>query len=263
MTRTATGTLAVDSVVMDFDGLRALDEVSLNLGRAEILGLIGPNGSGKTTLVNVMTGVLKPTSGSVSVDGDVVSGRAPHRIARAGIARTFQSVRLFHTLTVRENVELAAISAGRSRREARADAGRLLERFQLSHLASSLSGSLAYGQERLVEVTRALATGCSFLLLDEPAAGLDEEESDSLLGRLASVPEEFGCGLLIIDHDMNLIMRLCHRLHVLNQGRTIATGSAEDVGRDPVVIEAYLGSEGATEADPTIDPATGTVGGPS
>ena len=257
MTRTATGTLAVDSVVMDFAGLRALDEVSLELGRDEILGLIGPNGSGKTTLVNVVTGVLKPTSGSVSVNGAVVSGRAPHRVARAGVARTFQSVRLFGTLTVRENVELAAISAGRSRRQARADAGWLMDRFGIAHLASSLSGSLAYGQERIVEVTRALATGCSFLLLDEPAAGLDEEESDGLLGRLAAVPEEFGCGLLIIDHDMNLIMRLCHRLHVLNQGRTIATGSADEVRRDPVVIEAYLGSEGAEAADRAVEPATG------
>jgi len=262
VTRTATGTLAIDSVVMDFAGLRALDEVSLELGRDEILGLIGPNGSGKTTLVNVVTGVLKPTAGSVAVNGDVVSGRAPHRIARAGIARTFQSVRLFHTLTVRENIELAAMSAGRNRRDARADAGRLMDRFELSHLADSLAGSLAYGQERLVEVTRALATGCSFLLLDEPAAGLDEEESDSLLGRLAAVPEDFGCGLLIIDHDMNLIMRLCHRLHVLNQGRTIATGSADDVRRDPVVIEAYLGSEGAAGADPVTDPATDPATGP-
>ena len=237
---------------MSFDGLRALDEVSIELHRGEIVGLIGPNGSGKTTLVNVITGVLAPTQGRVLINGNQISGRAPHRIARAGIARTFQSVRLFDTLTVRENVELGALSAGRSRRAARHEAAGLLDRFELSQLGSALSGSLSYGQERVVEVARALATGCSYLLLDEPAAGLNEDESDDLLHRLAGIPEQFDCGLLIIDHDMNLIMRLCHRLHVLNQGRTIATGGAEAIRRDPVVIEAYLGSEGASKTDPVI-----------
>jgi len=186
----------------------------------------------------------------VIADGVQISGSPPHRIARAGVARTFQSVRLFDTLTVRENVELGAISAGRSRKVARQTADELLERFQLAGLGHVLSGSLAYGLERMVEIARALATGSSFLLLDEPAAGLNEEESEALLGRLARIPTEFDLGMLIIDHDMNLIMRLCHRLHVLNQGRTIATGSAEDIRSDPVVVEAYLGSQGAAPSAP-------------
>ena len=250
-----TSTLAVVKVGKSFAGLRALDAVSLALHRGEILGLIGPNGSGKTTLVNVITGVLAPTDGHVSVDGRRITGRAPHRIAHAGIARTFQSVRLFDTLTVRENVELGAISAGRSRKKARQETAGLLDRFDLAPLADSLSGSLAYGQERVVEIARALATHCSFLLLDEPAAGLNEEESDDLLHRLAAIPADFDCGLLIIDHDMKLIMRLCHRLHVLNQGRTIAAGTAEEIRHDPVVIEAYLGSEGAEAG--VADPVAG------
>ncbi len=244
------GTLLVEGVRRDFVGLRALDDVSLELHRGEILGLIGPNGSGKTTLVNVITGVLAPTQGRVIADGVQISGSPPHRIARAGVARTFQSVRLFDTLTVRENVELGAISAGRSRKVARQTADELLERFQLAGLGHVLSDSLAYGLERMVEIARALATGSSFLLLDEPAAGLNEEESEALLGRLARIPTEFDLGMLIIDHDMNLIMRLCHRLHVLNQGRTIATGSAEDIRSDPVVVEAYLGSQGAAQSAP-------------
>jgi branched-chain amino acid transport system ATP-binding protein len=250
-----TGALAVEGLSKDFAGLRALDGVDLVLHRGEILGLIGPNGSGKTTLVNVITGVLPASAGRVVVDGTVISGLPPHRIARAGVARTFQSVRLFRTLTVRENVELAAISAGRSRKEARELTDALLARFSIGELGGVLSGAMAYGQERVVEIVRALATGCSYLLLDEPAAGLNEEESDALLGQLAQLPGEFDCGLLIIDHDMNLIMRLCHRLHVLNQGKTIATGDAEAIRRDPVVIEAYLGSQGASGTDPSVDQA--------
>jgi len=244
------GTLLVEGVRRDFAGLRALDDVSLELHRGEILGLIGPNGSGKTTLVNVITGVLAPTKGRVIADGVQISASAPHRIARMGVSRTFQSVRLFDTLTVRENIELGAISAGRSRKAARQTAGELLERFELSGLGHVLSGSLAYGLERMVEIARALATGCSFLLLDEPAAGLNEHESEDLMGRLARIPAEFDLGMLIIDHDMNLIMRLCHRLHVLNQGRTIASGSADDIRSNPVVVEAYLGSQGATQGQP-------------
>lgn len=255
MTRDSSRALAVDSVSMHFAGLKALDEVSMEVRSGEIVGLIGPNGSGKTTLVNVITGVLRPSGGRVLVDGTVTSGKSPHRIARAGVARTFQSVRLFGTLTVRENIELAAISAGRGRRAARESCTELMQRFGITRLGASLAGSLAYGQERVVEIARALATGCSYLLLDEPAAGLDEEESEVLLGQLGALPEEFGCGVLIIDHDMDLIMRLCHRLHVLNQGRTIAAGSADEVRADPNVIAAYLGSKGAAESD--VQDATG------
>lgn len=253
--------LVVRGVTKRFAGLTALDDVTLSVDRGEIVGLIGPNGSGKTTLVNVITGVLSPSSGEVSVDGRVVSGMSPHRVARAGVARTFQTVRLFGTLTVQENIALGALSSGVGRKEARKRAADLTERFGLGALRTVLCGALPYGQERVTEVARALATGCTYLLLDEPAAGLNEEESDALLGRLRTLPQEFDAGVLIIDHDMNLIMRLCDRLHVLNQGQTIAEGSANQVQHDPQVVEAYLGRSHAAAQEPKTsdsDHATGS-----
>lgn len=229
----------------DFAGLRALDNVSLALEQGEVLGLIGPNGSGKTTLINVVSGLLPATAGRVTIDGRVVSGRPAHVVARAGIARTFQSVRLFKGLTVRENVEVAALGAGSRRAEARRRADVLIDEFALGAWADVLAGTLPYGRERSLEMARALATGASFVLLDEPAAGLDEEEGDALLALLAAMPAARDCGILVIDHDMRLIMRLCRRLHVLAHGQTIAQGTAEEVRNNPAVIEAYLGSEGA------------------
>lgn len=244
----STGVLEARSVVMDFAGLRALDEVTMQVSTGEIVGLIGPNGSGKTTLINVISGAIPPTAGRVVVNGTDVTGRKPHRVTRAGVARTFQSVRLFGTLSVAENIELASLGTGSRRSVARRRARQLIDRFDLADLAEAPAGSLAYGQERTVEIARALATGATFLLLDEPAAGLNETESAALLTKLRQVPEAFDCGVLIIDHDMNLIMRLCDRLHVLNQGKTIAEGSAAQVRSDPVVVEAYLGSAGAEAA---------------
>jgi branched-chain amino acid transport system ATP-binding protein len=235
--------LVADGIVMNFAGLRALDQVSLSLGRHEIVGLIGPNGSGKTTLVNVLAGALKPNAGSVRIDGVHVTGAPPRRVARAGLVRTFQTVRLFGTMTVLENVQLGALGAGLRRTKAAAIARELITLFEIEELSDVLTDSLSYGQKRIVEILRSLATGCQYLLLDEPAAGLNEEESDHLLSQLKTIPERFGCGLLIIDHDMNLIMRLCHRLHVLNQGRTIAEGTADEIRANPVVVEAYLGSQ--------------------
>ncbi len=221
--------------------------MSLQLEQGEILGLIGPNGSGKTTLINVVSGLLPATSGRVIANGVVVSGRRPHEVARAGIARTFQSVRLFRGLTVRENVEVAALGAGAGRVEARRRADELLAEFGLEPWSDVLAGTLPYGRERSLEMARALATGAAFLLLDEPAAGLDEAEGDALLGVLAGIPASRGCGVLVIDHDMRLIMRLCKRLHVLAYGRTIAEGTAEEIRRSPAVIKAYLGSAGADD----------------
>jgi branched-chain amino acid transport system ATP-binding protein len=232
-------------VTKDFAGLRALHEVSLELATGEILGLIGPNGSGKTTLINIISGLLPATAGRVTLDGVTITGLPAHRVARSGIARTFQSVRLFRGLTVRENVEVAALGMGVRRGEARHRADQLIEEFGLAPWSNVLAGTLPYGRERSLEMARALATGASFLLLDEPAAGLDEEEGDALLTLLAAMPAARGCGMLVIDHDMRLIMRLCRRLHVLASGRTIATGSAEEIRRSPTVIKAYLGSEGA------------------
>lgn len=240
--------LVVEGLTKDFAGLRALDGVGLRFAPGEILGLIGPNGSGKTTLVNVVTGLLPPTEGRILVDDVEVAGRPAHVIARAGVARTFQSVKLFRSLTVMENVEVGALSAGRSRAEASRTAEDLLERLGLAAWRDSLAGSLPYGLERMVEIARALATGCRYLLLDEPAAGLDEDETDALLERLIEIPRSAERGLLVIDHDMRLIMRLCDRIHVLAHGRTIAEGTADQIQRDPAVIEAYLGTSAGSAA---------------
>lgn len=240
--------LVVEGLTKDFAGLRALDGVGLRFGPGEILGLIGPNGSGKTTLVNVVTGLLPPTEGRILVDDVNVAGRPAHVVARAGVARTFQSVKLFRSLTVMENVEVGALSAGRSRAEASRAAEDLLERLGLATWRGSLAGSLPYGLERMVEIARALATGCRYLLLDEPAAGLDEDETDALLERLIEIPRTAERGLLVIDHDMRLIMRLCNRIHVLAHGQTIAEGTADQIQRDPAVIEAYLGTSAGSAA---------------
>lgn len=240
--------LVVEGLTKDFAGLRALNGVGLRFGPGEILGLIGPNGSGKTTLVNVVTGLLSPTAGRILVDDVDVAGRPAHVIARAGVARTFQSVKLFRSLTVMENVEVGALSAGRSRGEASRTAADLLEWLGLASLRDSLAGALPYGLERMVEIARALATGCRYLLLDEPAAGLNEGETDALLDRLVEIPRTADRGLLVIDHDMRLIMRLCHRIHVLAHGQTIAEGTADQIQGDAAVIEAYLGTSAGSAA---------------
>jgi branched-chain amino acid transport system ATP-binding protein len=237
---------AVD-IAVEFAGLRALDGVSLRLEPGEILGLIGPNGSGKTTLVNVLTGQLTPVGGRVLCNGENITGLPPHRIAGRGIARSFQIVRLFRNLTVRENVEAGGIARGLGRPAARAVADGLLSGFGLSAQADEFAGRLSYGDERRVEIARALAAAPTFLLLDEPAAGMNEVETQHLLELLADLPIVQRLGLLIIDHDMPLIMRLCHRLHVLASGRTIAEGDVASVRRSPEVIAAYLGTA-ATDA---------------
>ncbi|MBX6321664.1 MAG: ABC transporter ATP-binding protein [Rhodospirillaceae bacterium] len=240
--------LVVANVAKHFLELRAVDGVSLTLARGEILGLIGPNGSGKTTLINLVTGVLPPTAGRIYADGIDITGWKPHRVARAGLARTFQRVRLFGGLSVMENVTVAALSVGMSRAEAAETAHRCLRQMGVERWADAPATALPYGHERMVEVARALAMRPRYLFLDEPAAGLDEEESGRLLERLAPIPSREGLGMLIVDHDMHLIMRLCHRLHVLNYGRTIAEGTPREVRRIPEVIEAYLGAPGEADA---------------
>lgn len=237
-------TLKARGVSVWFGALRALDDVSLELHQGEILGLIGPNGSGKTTFINAVTGHQPMTAGEVRVDERVVSQWPAHKIPTAGLARTFQVVRLFRRLSVLENVEVAAVSIGKlDRRRARVVARQALERMGLETRASQLAGTLPYGEERLVEIARALATAPRFLLLDEPGAGLNEPEIESLLARLAELPAVVGCGILIVDHDMRLIMGLSDRIHVLDHGRTIADGSPEEVRATPAVREAYLGSD--------------------
>jgi branched-chain amino acid transport system ATP-binding protein len=235
-------TLTVKNLFKDFIGLRAVDDLSLTLQQGEIVGLIGPNGSGKSTSINVITGLLKPSAGHVFVDNTEITGWAPHKIAGMGLARTFQTIKLFPDLTVLENVEVGAVSAGMLRRRAKQQAHTVLQVLDIDHLAALPAGTLPYGDERRVEIARALARTPQFLLLDEPAGGLNEQESDELLETLRGVPAKWGCAILIVDHDMRLIMRLCDRLHILNYGKTIGVGTPEEVRQNPAVIEAYLGS---------------------
>ena len=240
----STERLVARHIRKDFAGLRAVDDVSFEIARGEIVGLIGPNGSGKTTTINVLTGLLPITAGEVFVGATNITGWPAHKIARAGLARTFQVVKLFKDFTVIENVEVGAISAGGvSRTEARQRAERILEQMGIARMANVPAGALPQGEERRIEIARALATEPSFLLLDEPGAGLNDAEIEVLLPTLTRIREQTGCGMLVVDHDMRLIMGLCDRLHVLNFGRTIAEGTPDQVRREPAVIEAYLGAE--------------------
>lgn len=227
---------------VEFAGLKALDHVTLSLEAGEILGLIGPNGSGKTTTINAITGQVPLAAGEIRINDRVISGLSPRRIALLGIARSFQIVRLFNNMTTLENVETAPLAHGLSRAKAREKARHLLHEFGLEHHADDLCGTLSYGDKRRVEIARALASDPKFLFLDEPAAGMNQAETDALLDILRALPAQRGLGLLIIDHDMSLIMRLCDRLQVISSGRTIAMGSAEEVRSNHDVIEAYLGS---------------------
>lgn len=247
--------LEVEDVRKYFRGLRALDGVSLSLRPGEILGLIGPNGSGKTTLLNIVSGVLRPTTGRVTIGGRVSSNLPVHRIAQLGVGRTFQQIRLFPALSVAENVELGAVARGLGRAGV-ARMPRLLARTRLIDQAALPAGALAYGQQRRAEIARALAGAPRLLLVDEPAAGMNEAESDALLDSLRAIRDEEGCGILIVDHDLRLIMRLCDRIHVLAEGKTIAEGTPTDVQRDPAVLAAYIGEPTARRAADAAHPHT-------
>jgi ABC-type branched-subunit amino acid transport system ATPase component len=234
--------LSAQDIVKHFRGVHALNGVSLRVHPGEILGLIGPNGSGKTTLLNVLSGVYAPTSGEVRCMGTRVTARKPSRIARLGVGRTFQNIRLFGHLTVRQNVEVGSVSGRRVEgSDHAADVDDLLRRFRLEAVAEQQALNLPYGAQRRVEIARALAGRPYFLLLDEPAAGMNESESDELLETVMGVREEFGCGILIVDHDLRLIMRLCERIQVLAEGKTLAEGTPEKVRKDPTVVEVFLG----------------------
>jgi ABC-type branched-subunit amino acid transport system ATPase component len=229
--------LELKEVVKDFRGLRAVDHVDLELRAGEILGLIGPNGSGKTTLLGVASGLLRPTAGRVLIDGAEHSGDSPESMARAGIGRTFQQIRLFSELSVEETVSVGAIA----KRLGHDSAEEALTRLGLAPERERVATTLSYGMQRRVEIARAMAGRPSYLLLDEPAAGMNEAESDELLSTLRAIRDETGCGVLIIDHDLRLIMRLCDRVQVLSEGKTIALGTPAEVQQHPAVIAAYLG----------------------
>jgi branched-chain amino acid transport system ATP-binding protein len=230
-------------VRVHFEGVKAVDGVDLELRRGELVGLIGPNGAGKTTLVNALTGFERPTDGRVFLGELDITGWSPERLGQLGIARTFQAVRLFGNLTAFENVELGALGVGASRRDARRTAWELLERIGIADKAHVVASALPYGDERRLGFLRALATRPSFLLLDEPAAGLNETESDELMATIAGIRDDFGCGVLVIEHDMRLIMRLSERIQVLDYGKTISEGKPAQVQADPAVVTAYLGTK--------------------
>jgi ABC-type branched-subunit amino acid transport system ATPase component len=241
--------LEVRGVSVSFSGLAALESVDLYVDEEEILGLIGPNGAGKSTMVNVISGFQRPDRGEVILRGREVTGKAPAVVARAGLGRTFQAVRLFPRLSVLENIEIGGLGSGLSRKAARARAHDLTETHDLGAVAHHEARSLSYGDERRLALARALAGRPSFLLLDEPAAGLDERETDEMLATITQVRADLLCGILVVEHDMGLIMRLCDRIQVLASGRTLCIGRPTEVQAHPAVIEAYLGADAQASTD--------------
>jgi len=221
--------------------VQALQEVSLELHRREVVGLIGPNGAGKSTLVNLLTGFDFPSSGTVELGQRDITRWSSHRRARAGVARTFQHSRSFRSLSVRENVEVSALGVGARGPEARRRAQELLERVGLAERAEARADSLPHGDERRLGVARVLATEPAFVLMDEPAAGLPESEAPQFAEVIRSVRDEHGGGVLLIDHNILLVMAVCDRLHVLDQGRTLAAGTPDEIRANIDVAAAYLG----------------------
>ena len=241
-------TLRASSVSRSFAGVQALSEVTLELHRHEVVGLIGPNGAGKSTLVNVLSGFDRPDIGVVELAGREITGWSSHRRARAGLARTFQHSRSFGGLSVRENVEVAALAVGAGSREARRRAGGLLAALSLTALAETRANSLAHGDERRLGVARVLAAEPTFVLLDEPAAGLPEAEIPDFAAVVRSLREVHQAGVLLIDHNMALVMGVCDRIHVLDQGRTLADGTPAEIRGNLDVAAAYLGETAVTDA---------------
>ncbi|GAA4825211.1 ABC transporter ATP-binding protein [Streptomyces ziwulingensis] len=233
--------LRTDEVSVSFGGRRALDKVSLSVEAGRVTGLIGPNGAGKSTLFDVVSGLRRPRTGRVLLDGHDITGEGPARRARRGLSRTFQHLELFGRLTVRDNL-LVAAELGPGRRRAARSADRTLDRLGLTDLADASADALPTGAARLVEVARALVQEPKVLLLDEPAAGQDAEETGRFAGLLRSLAAE-GTAVLLVEHDMSLVMTVCDEVHVLDLGAVVASGPPDRVRRDATVLAAYLGEE--------------------
>ncbi len=250
--------LEVKQLTKHFGGLTAVGDVTLELNEGELVGLIGPNGAGKTTLFNLLTGVYEPSEGTITLDGHLLNGKQPYKIASLGLGRTFQNIRLFKDLTVLDNVLIAfgnhhkkhvlasflRLPTFYKNEEAlKAKAIDLLKIFDLDRDADTLAKNLAYGQQRRLEIVRALATEPKILFLDEPAAGMNPQETAELTDLIRRIKEEFKITIMLIEHDMNLVMDVTERIYVLEYGRLIAHGTPSEIKANKRVIEAYLGGE--------------------